>query len=407
LPRFAHSRSVGFVLAAYAFLVAMLGTTLPTPLYPRLEQRYSFGELQVTVIYAVYAFGVIAGLVALGNLSDHVGRRPMLQLGLVLSAVNALLFLFAGSLVPIYLARVVSGVSAGIFTGTATAYLVDLAPRERRARTSQLAVVVNLGGLGCGTLLSGLLAAYAGHPLRLPFAVDLVLVALAIAGLLLAPETVDSASRLRWRPQRLGVPAEIRSVFARAATAGFASSAVAGVLSSVGPGFLARELHHPSPALAGLLIFLFMSLSLAGQLILRRLPERQGLSAGCVLLATGAALLGLAIGVASTAALFASAIVAGLGQGVVFGAALAAINQRAPAERRGESASSFFVASYVGLSIPVIAAGITIEQTSLRAAGVGFSAAVTVLVVAVLASQLRAAEADGGRRAHRQGQTRV
>jgi len=383
---------MGFVLAAYAFLVAMLSTTLPTPLYPHLEQRYAFGELQVTVIYAVYAFGVIAGLIALGNLSDHVGRKPMLQLGLVLAAASALLFLFTTSLAPIYLARVVTGVSAGIFTGTATAYLVDLAPPERRRRTSQIAVVVNLGGLGCGTLLSGLLAATLAHPLRLPFAVDVVLVVLAVGGLLVAPETVDTTAGLRWRPQRLGVPPEIRSVFVRAATAGFAASAVAGILSSVGPGFLSSELHHRSPALAGLLIFGFMSMSLAGQLILRTLPERHGLSAGCVFLAGGATLLGVSIGTESTAALFASAILAGLGQGVVFGAALAAINQRAPAERRGESASSFFVATYIGLSIPVIAAGVTIEQTSLKAAGIGFSAAVTVLVLAVLASQLRAAD---------------
>lgn len=386
------SKPVGFVLAVYAFLLAMLGTTLPTPLYPLLERRYSFGELQVTVIYALYAFGVIAGLIAFGNLSDHVGRRPMLQLGLALSGVSALLFLFADSLVPIYLARAASGVSAGIFTGTATAYLVDLAPRERRRRTAQLAVVVNLGGLGCGTLLSGLLAAYAGHPLRLPFAVDLALLVPAAAGLLVAPETVERAARVRWRPQRLGVPEEIRSVFARGATAGFASSAVAGVLSSVGPGFLAAELHHRSPALAGLLIFGFMSMSLAGQLILRRLPDRHGLSAGCALLATGAALFGLSLGIASSVALFASAIAAGLGQGVVFGAALAAINQRAPAERRGESSSSFFVATYVGLSVPVIAAGITIEQTSLKPAGIGFSAAVTILALAVLGSQLKAAD---------------
>lgn len=392
MSRFAVSRPSGFALAAYAFALAMLGTTLPTPLYPLFEQRYSFGELQVTVIYALYAFGVVAGLLALGNLSDHVGRRPMLLLGLAISALSALLFLLATSLVPVYLGRLASGVSAGIFTGTATAYLVDLAPAERRRQITQLAVVVNLGGLGCGTLLSGLLAAYAGHPLRLPFAVDLALLAPAVIGVLVAPETVARASGVRWRPQRLGVPAEIRSVFVRAATAGFASSAVAAVLSSVGPGFLAEELHHPSPALAGVLIFLFFSMSLAGQQVLRLLPERHGLSAGCAFLATGAALLGLSIGIESSVALFASAIAAGLGQGVVFGAALAAINQRAPAERRGESASSFFVATYVGLSIPVIAAGITIEQTSLKTAGIGFSAVVTVLVLLVLASQLRAAD---------------
>src|SRR3954466_10203312 len=104
--RVAASRRVGFVLVAYAFLVTMIGTTLPTPLYPLFEERYSFGELMVTVIFAVYAFGVIAGLLAFGNLSDEIGRKPVLMLGLALSAASALLFVFAGSLAPIFAGRV-------------------------------------------------------------------------------------------------------------------------------------------------------------------------------------------------------------------------------------------------------------------------------------------------------------
>src|SRR5262245_12114918 len=106
----------------------MLGTTLPTPLYPLFEEQYGFGPLLVTVIFAIYAFGVIGGLVLFGNLSDRIGRKPVLLVGLGLSGASALLFLLAGSLIPIYLARVVSGLSAGIFTGTATAYVIDLAP---------------------------------------------------------------------------------------------------------------------------------------------------------------------------------------------------------------------------------------------------------------------------------------
>jgi MFS family permease len=97
-----HAGSVtGFVLAVAAFFVAMVGTTLPTPLYPLYEERYSFGPLLVTVIFAIYAFGVIGGLILFGNLSDRVGRKPVLLLGLVLSAASALLFLLAGSLAPI------------------------------------------------------------------------------------------------------------------------------------------------------------------------------------------------------------------------------------------------------------------------------------------------------------------
>jgi MFS family permease len=359
----------------------MAGTTLPTPLYPLFEQRYAFGSLLVTVIFAIYAFGVIGGLILFGNLSDRLGRKPLLLLGLGLSAASALLFLLAGSLAPIYAARIVSGLSAGIFTGTATAYLIDLAPSGRRRLASFVAIFANLGGLGTGTLLSGLLGQWAPDPLRTPFAVDLGLVAVATLGLLLAPETV-SRSGFSFRLQRLGVPAEVMTVFLRAALAGVAAFAVAGVFSSVAPEFLGLGLHHHSPALAGLLVFLVFVMSVAGQALVVRVPN--ALAVGCGLLVAGVALLAVSLAAESLAALFASATVGGLGQGVVVSAGLIAIAEHAPAERRGETASSFFVVLYFGLSVPVIAAGVAIHYTSLRSAGIGFCAAAGALAIAVL-----------------------
>jgi MFS family permease len=385
------SRNTGFVLIAYAFLVTMIGTTLPTPLYPLFEQRYSFGELMVTVIFAVYAFGVIAGLLVFGNLSDEIGRKPVLMIGLAFSALSAFLFLFAGSLAPIYAGRVVSGFSAGIFTGTATAMLVDLAPGGRRRIASFVAVVVNLGGLGLGTLLAGLLADYCTSPLRLPFIVDLGLLVPAVLGLLVTPETVRRRA-FRLRLQRLSVPAEVRTVFIRGATAGFGSFAVAGVFSSVAPAFLATILGRTSHALAGAIVFILFSASIVGQLLVARLSDRRALILGCALLVGGVGLLALALGIESLAALIASALVVGLGQGLVIGAGLAAINQRAPVERRGETASSFFVVMYVGLSLPVIGVGLASQAFSLRTAGIAFSVAVAALVLTVLASLARSDE---------------
>jgi MFS family permease len=382
------SRNTGFGLVAYAFLVTMIGTTLPTPLYPLFEQRYSFGELMVTVIFAVYAFGVIAGLLVFGNLSDEIGRKPVLLTGLAFSAISAFLFVFAGSLVAIFAGRIVSGLSAGVFTGTATAMLVDLAPGGRRRLASFVAVVVNLGGLGLGTLLSGLLADYARSPLRLPFIVDLVLLVPAVLGLLVTPETVQRQA-FRLRLQRLSVPPEVRNVFIRGATAGFGSFAVAGVFSSVAPVFLGAILGRTSHALAGAIVFILFSASIVGQLLVSRLSDRRALILGCELLANGVGLLALALWIESLAALIASASVVGLGQGLAIGAGLAAINQRAPVERRGEIASSFFVVMYVGLSLPVIGVGLAANAWSLRGAGIAFSAAVAVLVLTVLASLSR------------------
>jgi MFS family permease len=382
------SRRAGFILASFVFAVGMYGTTLPTPLYPLFQSRYGFGELLVTVIFAIYAFGVVAGLLLFGSLSDEIGRRPVLATGLAFSAASALIFTFTNILEPIYVARILSGLSAGIFNGTATAYLVDLAPRDNRRFATLIAVAVNLGGLGAGTLVAGLLADHASHPLRLPFIVNLVLIGLAGVALALSPETVRRRGG-RLRLQRLAVPEEVRGVFAQAAAAGFGIFAVAGVYSSVAPAFLGHDLHQSSHALAGGLVTIVFFTSIAGQLVVPHMGERPALTFGCLWVIAGVGLTALALGIDSLAALIAGAVAVGVGQGIVIAAGLAAINQRAPVERRGETASAFFVVMYVGLSIPVIGVGVAASSWNLPSAGIAFSIAVAALVAVVLGSLAR------------------
>jgi MFS family permease len=148
-PRWTLGRRAGLASVAFALAVAMLGTTLPTPLYDLYRQRFGFSELMITVIFATYAAGVIASLLLFGRLSDQIGRRRMLLPGLALAALSAVAFLIADGLALLIVGRVLSGLSAGIFTGTATATLVDLAAPERRARATLVATIANMGGLGC------------------------------------------------------------------------------------------------------------------------------------------------------------------------------------------------------------------------------------------------------------------
>lgn len=375
-------------LVAYAFMIVMLGTTLPTPLYPRYEQRWGFSALIITVIFAVYAVGVIAALLFLGSLSDQIGRRPALLAGLALSAASAVAFLLAGGLGALLAGRALSGLSAGIFTGAGTATLVDLAPPGRRSFGSGVATAANLGGLGCGALLAGVLAVSATAPLRLPFWADLALLAPAFVAVIGLPETVRPSGRRVVRMQRLRVPAQLRGTFTRAAAAGFASFAMSGLFSAVAPTFLATLLHQPSPALAGTLVFALFTASAAGQLAITRMPAWAGLSAGCTGIIVGAGLVAAALALGSLAFLITGAIVAGLGQGLSVGAGLVALNAEAPPDRRGEVASSFFVALYVALSIPIVGVGLAAQLTGLRTAALIFTAFVAALAVACLISLL-------------------
>ncbi len=166
----------------------MVGTTLPTPLYLLYRQRFGLSELVITVIFATYALGVIAALLLFGRLSDELGRRRALLPGLALSALSAVAFLGAHGVGLLLVGRALSGLSAGIFTGTATATLIDLVAPERRGRATLVATMANMGGLGCGPLLAGLLSTYLGSALRVTFLVDLALLLPAAIGVWAMPE---------------------------------------------------------------------------------------------------------------------------------------------------------------------------------------------------------------------------
>jgi MFS family permease len=374
---------------AFAFAATMLGTTLPTPLYPLYEKRMGFSGLIVTVVFATYAIGVIAALLFLGQQSDRIGRRPVLFAGLGFAASSSVIFLLAQALPALLLGRLLSGFSAGIFTGTATAALVDLATSETRGRATLIATVANIGGLGLGPLIAGALAELAPDPLRLPYIVHLALLVPAALAIWLMPEPVDVDREdrvLRLRVQRLAVPREMRATFVRGAATSFAGFAVMGLFTAVAPAFLAELLKLPSHVLAGAVVFVVFAASTLGQVGLEAVAPRKGLPAGCAVMIAGAGLIAGGIGASSLALLICGAAVGGFGIGLSFRAGLAAINRESPSDRRGEVASSFFVIAYLALAVPIIGVGAASQAFGLRSAGLVFSAGVAALALAVLLS---------------------
>ncbi|WP_448330632.1 MFS transporter [Streptomyces sp. DSM 41534] len=378
------SRAWPYLAAAYAFVVTMCGTTLPTPLYSLYQREFGFSSFMVTVIFAVYAAGVIVALLLLGSVSDFIGRRPVMLAALVLSALSAVCFLLARGLPELFAGRTLSGLSAGLATGTATVTVIELAPPSRRRAATLLATGANLGGLGVGPLLAGVLAQYAPAPLKLVFVVDLVLVAVAAAVVPALPETVRTRSRPPLRPQRLRVPKEMRSTFAAAAMAGFAGFATLGLFTSVSPTFLSEVEGESNLAVAGAVAFSVFAASIAGQVLGRRLGPGWSLPGGCAVLVAGMAAIAVSLAIASLALLVLGAVVAGTGQGLSFHAAVRVVTERSPADRRAEVTSALFVLMYLAISIPVIGVGALTVAVGLRTAGLVFTGCVALLAVATL-----------------------
>ena len=379
---------VAFWLVAVAFAVTMFGTTLPTPLYVLYQEELGFADDMLTVIFGVYAAGVLAALLLLGRASDQLGRRRMLLVGLTFAALSTVAFLLAQGLALLVVGRLLSGLSAGIFTGTATAALVDLAGRGQGRRATLVATVANIGALGLGPLVAGLLAQFAPLPLRLPYWLDLGLILLAILAVWGIPETVDVPEHPRLRISRPDLPPEVRSVFIRSATAGFAGFAVLGLFAAVAPSFVLDLLHEPSHAVSGAVVFTLFAASALGQVTLAERLGHRALAAGCGALITGMGLLVAGLAATSLIPVIAAAVVAGLGQGLCMRAGLGAVNSRSPAERRAGAASTFFIVMYIGISVPAIGVGLAATRLGLRTAGIAAGIAVAAIATIALAIAL-------------------
>ena len=382
--RHVKSHLAGTAFVAFGFAVAMMGTTLPTPLYPLYNRAFGLAPVLTPVIFAIYALGVVATLLFLGYLSDEIGRRPVMVAALCLSAASAVTFLLARGLTALLIGRVLSGLSAGIASGTATAWLVDLAGRRGKQHATLLAVAANIGGLAFGPLVAGLLAGLAPAPLHLPFVVDLALLTPALLGVWWRPNPSwcrtrasscafkACASPRRWptssRPPRSSVSAPLRSP---------ASSA------PWRPSFWETSSADQSPVRAGLLVFLFFAMAASGQLTVNRIPKRLGLAVGCVRPDRRSRFAGGGAGGAVGRAAFLSAAVSGLGEGLPVGFGLGAINEKV-GNKRGETDSAYFVLLYCGVALPVVGVGFVALAVGMVTAGLLFCGIVGLCVLGVL-----------------------
>ncbi|MGV0836020.1 MFS transporter [Mycolicibacterium thermoresistibile] len=375
-----------FPLLAYAFAAVMVGTTVPTPMYAVYGERLGFGVLTTTVVFAGYTGGVLFALVVFGRWSDVLGRRPVLLAGVGCAIVSAAVFLTADSVPQLIIGRVWSGLSAGIFTGTATAAVIEAAPPHWRSRAAAVATVANIGGLGAGPLIAGVLVEYAPWPLHLTFWVHIVLAVLAAAAIAVTPETSPRTGRLG--VQRLSLPPQVRTVFAIASTAAFAGFAVTGLFTAVAPSFVAEVIGVRNHAVAGAVAASIFAASAVTQVLANSMSPRRAVAWGCAILVAGMVILAAALAFSSLPALAVAAVVAGVGQGMSFSRGLAAVSARTPPDRRGEVSSTYFVVAYVALLVPVIGEGLAAHHWGLRTAGVSFAVAVAVLAAGCLAAIL-------------------
>jgi MFS family permease len=378
-------------LALFGSIVVsfLAASAAPTPLYQHYDAVWHGSALTTTTAFAIYAAAVLAGLLSLGALSNHVGRRPVLLAALAVQALAVVLIATAGSFTPLFVGRVLQGLAAGAALGTLGAAMID----THRARGTVLSAATPGAGTGLGSILAGLLVGYLPWPTHLVYVVLFAVFAVQAVAVTRVDERGDrprSFALATLRPQ-IAVPAAARLSFLAVSPVLFATWALAGFYGSLGPALTRVLADSRSAALGGVGPFVLAGIASLTTVVLRAQHPGRTMAVGLTNLVAGVLGTVLAIAAGSVGGYLAATAVAGIGFGAgLQGAVRTVVPQVAERERPGLM-SAVYLVSYTGLGLPAVIAGLLVSRgDDLRHVAIGYALVLVALaVVAAVSLALR------------------
>jgi MFS family permease len=346
-------RPAVFVLAS--LIVALLASSAaPTPLYAIYQAQWHFTPITTTIVFGVYALAVLAALLTVGKLSDHVGRRPVLLTALAVHAGSLVIFATAAGVPELLSARVVQGLSTGAALGAIGAAMLDM---DRDLGTFANAVAPGMG-TATGAIVSALAIRFLPDPTHLIYLALIGVLALQAAAITVMRETVTRApgALASLRPE-ITVPRGLRGPVLTAVPVLFAVWALASLYGALGPALVHALTGSANVVLGALSLFVLAGTAVVAIIALRRAAARTVMLVGIVALIAGVAVTILAVSLGSAAVFFAGTAIAGVGFGSGFQGGIRTVVPLAAAHQRAGLVSLLYVVSYLGLGVPAVLAG--------------------------------------------------
>lgn len=324
-------------------LVDLLGFSLVMPLLPRFAQEYEFSATQIGLLLAAFPMCQLVSGPILGRLSDRYGRRPLLVISQLGTAISFVILGLSHNFTVMLLARMLDGASGGNIL-VAQAYVADVTKPENRARGLGLIGAAFGVGFVLGPLLGGLLVSLPvarEWQLRLPFLVAAGFSMLAwVLVVFRLPESLPADAKARQKARVLSgrglvdvvTEPRIGLLVAVGALVVLAFAALEGTFSL----FLAARLRWGAGHAAFAFAFLGLVSAIVQGGLIRRLVPRFG-EARLILVGIGALIVGF-VGLARTTdwpVLLVSILIVGVGQGLCSPTISGLLSRVTPAGEQG------------------------------------------------------------------------
>ena len=380
LTRLQFGARTSFWFIAFSLFITILGANLPTPLYALYRMKWNLSPVMITLLFASYALIVIPTIILVGQAAERWGRKKLLVPALLCSLSASIGFMYADGIWELIAARVLQGLSIGLFNGVAVAALMAFLPREKLGKVAVVLAIATICANAAAPLIAGGLGQYSQSPLVFTFALHIALVLVCLIGMLFLPET-HLPALLKAPLRKPHIPQEMRTVFLRAATATFLAWAILGLLLSIIPSYMNDIARESNLLLSGGMVALVLSMSGLSQFLLRKAPHPSATLIGYMSMLLGLAALIGAVATHSLLLLLLMSILIGLGHGPLYSSSLGRLNANTPDRYRTGVMCLFYAVSYTGVSVPILGLGVAAQRIGLTPAIYGFATVMGMFII--------------------------
>jgi predicted MFS family arabinose efflux permease len=338
----------------------------PALTYRLYAEQWLLTPTVTTRIFAVYPIVVVAVLTGFGDLSDQIGRRRTMLLGLGASLIGTFLFAVAPDVLWLFAGRAFAGIGVGLTAGASTAAMVDFSAAGQSKQAASVTTAAQAFGFTGALMLGGALTQYAPWPTRLCFWVLFILIALLfVAAWFLPRRFAGTAASRRWRPKSPSIPAGLRSPFALAASAVTTAYTHGVLILSLG-GQVGHDLVGSSNALVnGAVLSLFAITAGVVGISARGLGPRPAMFLGAIASVASMGLLALAVARQDLSVFLASTAIGGIGYSLLVLGGLALLGGAVPASHRGGVLSALYLFAYLSMGSVALGLGIVATERGL------------------------------------------
>jgi MFS family permease len=352
---------------------AFTAAAAPIPLFNTYRAQDGFTNSDISLAVGAYGLSILAALLVLGRLSNHLGRRPTSIASLGLIVLGCLALLNVHTVGTLLAGRVLIGLGAGLASSNVTAYIVDAAPARPIWLASVASSQTPLLGLAVGAIASGALVQFGPSPRHLIYLVASSVLLLSAVLIFISPDTVTRTPGA-WRSLRpsVRVPARIRHLLPVAAAVFVATFATGAFYQAFVPALVEEQLHTRSPLVLGLVFAAYMASSVLGAPLGGRFTPAAAQRLGMIAFLAG--MIGIVTATATgTLALFIGAtIVAGASQGIAISAAIRGLLHGSTQAERAPIFSVIYLICYSAAAFPSLVSGQLSNSFSLPQIALGY-----------------------------------